>query len=147
MKFNELEFINIEKNSEIHISELFKILEKRKFNISHENLPDFNSHRNFVLNHPYRFWKIVKNKNKIIGTFYITFDNVIGINLIKPSKTLYIDLIKKIFEICTPLEENKSMRSKYFLVNVNPENRKLIEALKTLGLEHIQNTFAYKNFN
>ena len=63
MQNNELEFLDIDKDSEIHISELFQILKKRKFNISHEDLPDFNNHRNFVLNHPYRLWKIVKNKN------------------------------------------------------------------------------------
>ena len=147
MQNNELEFLEIDKNSEIHISELFQILKKRKFNISHEDLPDFNNHRNFVLNHPYRLWKIVKNKNKIIGTFYITYDNAIGIHLIKPSKTLYESIIKKIFFIYKPLKENKSIRSKYFLINVNPANIKLIKALKVIGLEHIQNTYAYKNLN
>ena len=147
MKFNGLEFIDVEKNSEIHISELYEILKKRKFNISHEDLPDFNIHRKFVLNHPYRYWKIVKNQNKIIGSCYITFENVVGINLIKSSKYEYQAIIKQILQTCKPLKENKSIRSKYFLINVNPQNRKLIQALKFIGLEHIQNTYAYKNLD
>ena len=99
----------------------------------------------FVENHPYRFWYLIKNKQKYIGVIYVTFENVIGINTIISSKELYINAIKALINSHKPLEEIKSIRNKFFVINVNPNNKILIEAIKTLGLNHIQNTYIVKN--
>ena len=80
--------INLEKvfGSDRQKNILFKLLKQRKYKISHSQLPDINLHNKFVENHPYRAWFIVFNKQEEIGTFYIKFDNSIGINLIIQNK-------------------------------------------------------------
>ena len=124
---------------------LFVILARKKFNISHISLPTYQEHKKFVENHPYRFWYLIKNEKKYIGVIYVTFENVIGINTIISSKELYVNAIKALINSHKPLEEVKSIRNKFFVINVNPKNEILIEAIKILGLCHIQNTYIVKN--
>ena len=64
-----------------HIDILFKLLSNRKFNISHKEMPSFSEHEKFVSSNPYRYWYLISNKKKYIGSFYIQYDNSIGINL------------------------------------------------------------------
>ena len=130
----------------VQIKMLYELLKFRNFNISHEKLPDFDSHKKFVVNNSYRTWNIIERNNKTLGTFYITFDNVIGINLIEPNHEEYVLIIKKILEKFEPLTQVKSLRSKYFLFNTHPNNKEYIKSLVSLNLVHIQNTYAYKNF-
>ena len=140
-----MELIEVNPNKENHVRNLFVILARKKFNISHICLPTYQQHKKFVENHPYRFWYLIKNEQKYIGVIYVTFENVIGINTIISSKELYINAIKALINFHKPLEEIKSIRNKFFVINVNPNNKILIEAIKNLGLCHIQNTYILKN--
>ena len=128
-----------------HVRHLFVFLAKKKFNISHKFLPSYQEHKNFVANHPYRFWYLILNEQKYIGVIYVTFENVIGINTIINSKEIYISAIKAITNLHKPLDEIKSIRNKYFVINVNPNNKILIKAIRFLSLPHIQNTYILKN--
>ena len=103
------------------------------------------SARPFVLGNSYRVWKFIDNGSQTIGTFYITCENVVSISLIVPNKKMYISVISKILEKYQPLKEKKSIRSKYFLFNSNPDNKEYIQALESLKIVHIQNTYAFKN--
>ena len=140
----KIHFINIKKSSKEHHENFYKILEKKTYFISHDDLPSFEEHKKFIEKNPYRFWKIIKMDNVILGSFYITFDNSIGINLIEAEYNLYLEIIKKILIEYKPLKEKKSLRSKYFIFNSNPKNNLLIKALKKIGTEHIQNTYVIK---
>ena len=140
-----MELIKVNPHKINHVRTLFVILARKKFNISHICLPTYHQHKKFVENHPYRFWYLIKNKQKYIGVIYVTFENVIGINTIISSKELYINAIKALINSHKPLEEIKSIRNKFFVINVNPNNKILIEAIKNLGLCHIQNTYILKN--
>ena len=57
--------------------------------------------------------------------------------------------MKKHMFLLTIIEQfslkEKSIRSKYFLFNTNPTNIEYIEALESLDLDHIQNTYVIKN--
>ena len=108
-------------------------------------MPTYNDHSQFVRNHPYRKWFLVKDCSGYIGSIYLTSTNVIGVNLTKNNTKDYHQLITLILEKFKPLEPIDSVRSKYFLVNANPTNLNLIKALKLLEMEHIENTYAYKN--
>ena len=141
---DEIFFRAINKNSAVDIKKLYEILNKRGFNISHTNLPDFKEHKKFVLNNSYRVWNFIEIDKSIVGNFYITYENVISIILLNPNKKIYVSIIKKIIEQFSPLKERKSIRSKYFLFNTNPKNIEYIKALESLDLDHIQNTYAYK---
>ena len=136
-------FTTVNTKNELHINFLYEILKVREFNISHEFIPTYKDHKKFVLNHPYRHWLIIKSKNIFVGSVYLTKDNVIGINLPKAGLEDYYYLIKLIIKKYKPLKEVKSVNSKYFLINTNPQNRILIEALEKLNMKYIQKTYAF----
>ena len=140
-----MELIKVNSRNISHIRHLFIILAKKQFNISHFCLPTYQEHKKFVENNPYRFWYLILNENKYIGVIYVTFGNVIGINTVISSKEIYISAINSIINTHKPLDEIKSIRNKFFVINVNPKNKLLIEAIKILGLSHIQNTYILKN--
>ena len=114
----------------------------KEFNISHEVVPNFIEHKNFVYNNPYRVWLIVLNKNNFRGAVYLTKDNVIGINLPKANIEDYQNIINLIIKKYKPLRPVKSLKSKYFLININPKNNVLIKAVENLDLKYIQKTYA-----
>ena len=62
---------------------LYKRLSNREHNISHEEMPSFSSHVDFVESRPYRVWFFIKYIEKYVGTFYIQRNNSIGISLNK----------------------------------------------------------------
>ena len=140
------EFIEVNKESESHIKILYRLLKEREYNISHTTIPKLEEHCEFVSNHPYRRWYLIKNENSYKGSIYITSDNVIGVNILYPKTHEYVEVIKTIIENHRPLKPIKSIRSKYFSINANPSNLILIEALNILGTEHIQNTYSLNNY-
>ena len=140
-----LELIEVNKNNIDHINDLYFLLKNKRFNISHQNLPSLDSHIKFIKDSKYRKWYLVKKTQTTLGSCYITYDNVIGINLLSNACEDYINLIEMVLKKNKPLPLIESFRSKYFLINVNPNNSNLIKAVKSLGMDHIQNTYAYKN--
>ena len=139
-----LNFIEVNPRNINHIRYLFIILRKRKYNISNDKLTKYNDHKNFVANHPYRFWYFIQKCNNYIGVIYITYENVIGIHTLESYKNTYINSLRAILNMHKPLKPIKSIRSEFFIINVNPKNKILIEAIKTLGLQHIQNSYILK---
>ena len=104
-------------------------------------MPNFYDHKNFVLNNKYRKWCLIYKNTNLIGSYYITFENFIGLNLSLCNVNDYIDLIKNILLKNKPLPEIKSERNKYFSINITPNNHKFIDAIKLLNFKHIQNTY------
>ena len=45
--------------------------------ISHEVMPDFEEHKNFVKSNPYRAWYLIYFKEEAVGSFYLSNDNSI----------------------------------------------------------------------
>ena len=117
---------------------LYELLKVRKFSISHQKLPSFEEHEEFVKNHPYRRWWLVLENSKLIGSVYLTDDNAIGINLIEEDQRIYFGILEKIIHENKPLPPIPSVRPKFFYVNVAPENLILKETLAKLGAKHTQ---------
>ena len=120
---------------------LYDLLLKRTFRISHQLMPNFDDHVNFILEHPYRSWFLLKDKDMYLGSFYIHNDNSIGINLITYEEeivTWCLEFINKEFE---PLPPIKSVIPPFFYLNVSPENTDMISLLKREGHEQIQLSF------
>tara|TARA_B100001989_G_C24413903_1_gene400482 strand:- start:342 stop:761 length:420 start_codon:yes stop_codon:yes gene_type:complete len=136
-----ISFKKINKNNQDDIKKLFFLIKSRKYNISNTQNPNFEDHKKFVLNNPYREWLFIIQKDILIGSAYITFENFIGINLIDANKNTYIIIIKLLLSEFKPLPEIKSIRNKNFLFNLSPKNKKYIEALEDLKMIHIQNTY------
>ena len=142
-----MEIIKVNKKSKVHIDILFELIKNKVFNISHNRLPSYNEHKNFVASNPYRIWSIIKKNNQPIGSFYINRLNYIGINLIDNSQQNYEECIREIISKYNPLKPIPSVRNKFFQFNVNPENINFIKALDSFNTYHIQNTYLIKKIS
>ena len=140
-----IELIKIDYKKINHIRILYILLSKRNYNISHNKLPTYQEHKDFVINSPYRVWYLIKKNNQFIGTIYISNENVIGINVNDLKVEDYEIILKNLLSKYDPLKPIKSVRNASFLINVNPNNLKLIECMKKIGMEHIQSTFLLKS--
>ena len=137
-----IKLIKINPKEEDHIKYLYDILKTKNYSISHKQLPIYEKHKIFIEKNPYRNWYLIKEENKYIGSIYLTYENVIGINIPSNEEDKYIAVIKLIIERHQPLKPIKSVRNKNFLINSNPNNKNLINALKYFKTFHIQNTYA-----
>jgi len=120
---------------------LYDLLKKRKYSISHTEVPNFSEHTEFVNKNPYRYWFLIYLSEEILGNFYIQFDNSIGLN-IEDKYYSYIDevlhFIKRNFE---PNKELKSKIAPYFSINVPYTNIELRALLNEMTLTPIQCTY------
>ena len=87
----------------------------------------------FVNSNPYRAWYLAMNNQKAVGTFYLSKENTIGINIseINYEQTVaaIINYVKNNY---SPLPEIKSVRASIFTINVPPTNLSLIKILEKL---------------
>jgi hypothetical protein len=115
---------------------LYDLLKQRKTNenISHKKMPTFKEHQKFMLKKPYFSWYVIFNSNKKIGSAYLSHQNEIAIWFKKEleNKTLYNNVLKLILE--------KNPRNRY-LVNINPNNKKLIKYYTKNNFKLIQYTY------
>ena len=141
---SKLQFEKI-TSSKKYIRELYNLLKKRNFKISHVDNITFEDHKKFVINHPYRNWYIIKIKDKYIGSVYLKYDNSIGINIIiKSTVKLIEEIINFIRSLKKPLSEKKSLRYKDFFINVPSNNQNLKQILLKLGYVKSQSTYIFK---
>ena len=144
IKLSSFKFIKVNKESQNHISILYEILKKRKFNISNIEIPAYEQHVEFVKSNKYRKWVIIFRNDKSYGTYYLRRDNYIGINLLTSIEYEYFLIIKYILSLEKPLKEIKSIRNKFFLINTNPNNKPLLRAIKRFNFLHVENSYLCK---
>ena len=138
----QIEFIKV-KSSDEHLSFLYDRLKNRVHSISHKRLPDFEEHKSFVENHPYRYWFLVKIRGKFLGSIYLQNDNSVGIDIENQHYNKYLSsILKSIKSKIKPLPEVKSVRPNFFFVNVSTKNKDLILALEKIGGKEVQKSFA-----
>lgn len=127
------------------IETLYTQLKKRLYSISHKSVPSFDEHTEFVQNHPYRKWIIVKNAETAIGNVYIQFDNSIGLN-VDSSVTLeqILEILKQVYISNLPLPEVPSVRFGEFFLRVSSDNHMLQERLSCIGFREVERTFVIK---
>ena len=116
-----------------HYKILYKLLKNRKHSISHKEMPAYEEHEEFCKNNPYRLWFILFSGDSPIGTFYLTEDNRIGINLIDDEVQVFSTVIEYIINSYKPLPSKPSVIPNAFFCNISPTNTKLIEASKKQG--------------
>lgn len=132
------------KKSDAHVKILFNLLKKRENNISHQSLPSYSSHKNFVLNHPYRAWYLVKQNDELIGNAYILKNNCIGINIIKNTMIVTPIVIEELLRKYKPLKAIQSVRTAQFDFNVAPSNKEYISILEQMGAKLAQVSFIFE---
>ena len=124
---------------------LYQLLKKRKYNISHNSIPNKKGHNNFVINHPYKAWYLIKENSEYIGSVYISKNNCIGISLLIYKPPFLLQTLNFVFKNHKPLRAIKSVRPPNFYINISPENKKMKYELEALGAEKIQITYTLKN--
>ena len=140
----EIEFEKVTASLE-QIDELFNLLCERLHRISHEDV-NYDEHKGFVCSHPYRVWFLVKADFRYIGSFYITKDNSIGINVSERCVPLVVKpIIEFVVTNYKPLVAIPSIRNGSFAINVPHTNRVLAESLKDIGAELAQLTYYLPN--
>ena len=117
---------------------LFNLLKQRQYKISHSQIPDISLHNKFVENHPYREWFIVFDDQEEIGTFYIKFDNSIGINLKVQTKENIESILKFVKSNFSPKREVPSLIPQYFYLNIANDNFQLQCILEEMELYKLQ---------
>lgn len=137
----QITFEEIEPTVE-QVEILYKLLAERSHSISHAELPTFEAHSQFVQEHPYRAWFLVRVHNEHIGSLYLNTDNTVGINLkagwLENSLEACVAFVRDNFK---PLEAIKSVRAASFAINVAPSNQELVRALETHGHRLLQVTY------
>jgi UDP-4-amino-4,6-dideoxy-N-acetyl-beta-L-altrosamine N-acetyltransferase len=123
------------------IKDLYQLLESREHSISHEQMPSLETHNEFVRNHPYRKWWLVKVDEKWAGTVYLSQENSVGINLQTHDSNLLCKIIQQVRSENEPLPAISSVRPGFFYVNVAPQNTPLQNALTDLGAKLTQSSF------
>lgn len=125
-----------------HVGVLYKLLEARKFPISHTAMPTYEEHRWFVQNNPYRVWYLIRDGVEPVGSVYLLQDNCIGVSIVSTDEGVLRAAIRHIQNNWEPLPQVKSVRPAGFHVNVAPQNVWLSEALERMGARSVQITFA-----
>jgi hypothetical protein len=133
------------KKIDAHIRALYELLKNRKFNISNQILPDFNEHKSFVLNNPYRAWYLVEVNNLFVGTVYLLKDNCVGIYVEGNDQFIIKKIVSWILENKKPLPAIKSVRAENFHVNLAFNNKVLSSIFQDMGADPIQVTYLLKN--
>ena len=102
--------------------------------ISHKKMPTFAQHEKFVLSNPYKKWYIIIQKNKKIGSVYLTEMNEIGLFLKKDVQGKGFG--QKSLELLMKLNPQKR-----YLANVSPKNKKSTQFFKKNKFKLIQHTY------
>ena len=119
--------------TEKQIDLLFNLLKNRAHFISFQSI-SYEEHRKFASQHPYRAWYLVEYNKNYLGSFYITKENTIGINVDEEITQIVIsEIIKFINDNYAPLPAIKSIRANRFSVNVPPSNSILAQTLEEIG--------------
>lgn len=123
---------------------LFSLLQRRQHGISHQVMPAFAEHKQFVLSHPYRAWFFVVVGSYAVGSVYLLDSNHIGVNIDSEYYQYMAPAIELLAQMYAPLPAIASVRAAQYQVNVSPENEMLIDALQTLGASVVQHTYLLK---
>jgi len=144
MHSKNLVFISIIPTDE-HIATLFDLLKSRLHKISYGET-DFREHEKFVKEHPYRCWYLIKIKDTYMGSFYVTKENTIGINIMDECTHFAVsEIIRFVQDNYEPLPSIKSVREERFAINVPPTNKNLNKSLEEIGATIAQITYFIPN--
>ena len=102
---------------------IYEFLKNRAFNISHSELPSFEIHENFVKDNPYKAWYLVQRNKKFLGSFYIKYDNSIGLNMIEFSSKIIEEILNFIKNNFTPEKSSPSEIPPFFYINTSSKNK------------------------
>jgi hypothetical protein len=133
------------KNTEEHFKLLYKSLKERVYSVSHKVVPKYSDHIRFVKNNPYRKWFIIFLNKGFIGSFYLTFDNGIGLNIDGADNNINKLVLNYILLNFKPLDPVKSVRPDCFYINIPITNYKIEETVVEIGGVLTQKSYNFRS--
>lgn len=128
-----------------HIEFLYQLLMERpaEANISHQAMPSFAEHANFVRSRPYREWFLICESDAFVGAIYVTWNNEIGVFVLKKARRLgyAVFAVNYIRLNLSPMPPVPSARSGNFVAHVAPGNTASKALFERLGGKLIQVTY------
>lgn len=131
---------------------LYQMLEERDpvINISHQAMPSFEAHRQFVTRRPYRCWYIIKRHaeghegDAWLGHVYATHANEIGVFLRAPHRGNGFgpEAVRRLMAMHKPTLGSPEQRTIRWLANIAPGNARSHQVFQKLGFRKIQETYA-----
>lgn len=129
--------------TEAQVTLLHELLMRRTHSISHGEVPHIDRHREFVKSHPYRAWYLVSVGGEVVGTFYVSHENTVGVNIGEQDLVAVLErIVAHVAGNYSPLPGIPSVRSPVFLINVPPDNLPLQKALERLDKKILQITYS-----
>lgn len=141
--FSNKRDINFEEfsNSRTQQEFLHRLINEKKFNISNKGQVSYEQHINFLNNHPYKKWYLIKEGEEYIGTFYIQYDNSVAINCLQPSYAAVCTVVSHLVESESISPPSPSSIPPYFYLNVPYGDEMQTKISIDLGLLPIQKSF------
>ncbi len=121
----------------MHSKILYELLAKRNHGISHQQMPAYSEHKEFVVSKPYLHWYLICAEEPV-GTFYIQEDNSIGLNLASLREEWVSQIIQFIINNFSPSKAIPSKIPDYFYFNTAISNVRMINILEMFGGEPLQ---------
>jgi len=130
------------KAVENHQSILYELLKERdpETNISHKEMPSFEEHCEFIKNHPYEAWYLIKVADDFVGAIYLTSPprkstagNEIGIFIFKEHQAQGYG--SKAIKMLMQMHGKRR-----YLANISPLNTRSIKMFRKLGFSLCQYT-------
>lgn len=115
---------------------LYRLMEERtpEVNISHRELPDWDSHIAFIASRPYDAWYLIEVEGTPVGAIYLSRASEIGVFVLNEHRGHGYG--KRAVEMVMAAHPRDR-----FLANINPANTRSIGFFEGLGFRHIQNTY------
>ena len=142
---NSLKFEEVVGNK-VQCEALYELLKNRKFKISSHVMPTMKMHREFVSNHPYRVWYLIKRNGQFIGSTYLLDTNCLSISLSQDQDLMFDEILNFMITNHSPLSEIKSVRPPNFYINIAADHENAKIELENLGARRIQITYSLENF-
>ena len=128
---------------------LYKLLEERPREnwISHEIMPSWEDHCEFVESRPFYLWLLIEEEGTDFGAIEVTDRNEIGIALFRRYRRRGYgrQALGLFLDSYTPLPAIPALRNGRWLANVAPDKLASIEFFKRCGFRTIQHTLALPN--
>lgn len=130
---------------------LYELLQHRdpKVNISHQDMPTFEQHRQLVNRRPYRCWYLIATQTQPqlpsvwVGSINATHFNEIGVTLMPNARGYGFGpaAIRELMRKHKPRPTEPAVRSGHWLANIAPGNDHSRYTFEKLGFKLIQQTF------
>lgn len=120
-----------------HIQVLYDLLAERQphESISHNGMPSFKEHFDFVRSEPYEAWYLAEVGADLVGSVYLSKRDELGVSIFRKWQGRGYASEALCMLMCL------HPRARFY-ANVNPANDKSIALFTALNFKHVQNTYA-----